>query len=275
MIRIIVVLLFLTGIFTKGFSQTQDPSNAEVLKNYNAPTYFTTLRLDYYFKERGSYLYWEGNYNTNPDYALLSGRYAFYNMIGYEHHAGGKWYLGLSENFRFDYTKGNNSLITKFNISHRGKIKSIDFIKELSAEYLYYLSNSAGQQPNAQGRIGLGSALHKKFNFKKSSLGFMFSYRVYLCTDFRDADLSIYSNRTFDLTRMRFDVYYGINKNIYVGLFAMRETEYYYTLGGFDSQMNVIPDYRINKITPTFGLTLNYIFHPENSENIIPGLPFR
>jgi hypothetical protein len=261
-------------------AQVTNPEQASVHKDVKKASPTTTLRADYYFP-KGSYLYWEGNYNFNKEYTYLTNGYRVYNQIGYEHAATSFWYIGASAKHQLAYT-APNTLVAKANITHRGKIGSFGFIKELSGEYIYTFPNStagatAKQPTNARGSLSVG--LYKQFNIAKRPLITSLFYRVYLNTNMGE----IYKNRRFDFIKFRLDISYGITKNIYAGLYGMLDSEHYYTLASttYDASGNLIesiPDYRQNRINPVVGFSLNFIFRQEGfdkEKEILPGLPFR
>jgi hypothetical protein len=241
--------------------------SAEVRKEYQPTSYWLTLRANAYLKS-GSYFFFEGNLKNKKSFSSLNEYNERHFMLGYEQKASEKWYLGFS--LRHLSSRDLNYFAPKINITHRGVIKKIDFIKELSAEDFllkkYYQSNII--------RIGLSAALGKKIAIGKTNWYPMLSYRAFLIYDVKNGKNSYLANRKIDLTRLRFDLHYIIIPNLSVGLFAMRETEYLYVLGYSQNSISY-PDAKENKVAPILGLTLNYNFKPENTSSPIPGLPFR
>jgi hypothetical protein len=259
--------IFIILIHSVGAGAQAVSDSALVHKDYQQNSYWLTLRADAYLKS-GSYFFFEGNLKTKNSFSSLNEYNNRHFMLGYELKASYKWYFGLSvRNLSSRYM---NYFVPKVNLTHRGSIKKINFIKELSAEDLllkkYYSSNLI--------RLGLSAGLGKNFKIGKTNWYGMMSYRVFLIYDLKNGKNSYLANRKIDLTRLRFDLHYIIIPNLYIGVFAMRETEYLYVLGYSQNGINY-PDMKENRVAPTFGLTLNYIFKPENNSSIIPGLPYR
>jgi hypothetical protein len=252
----------------RAFPQSVSDS-AQVHRDYYKNTYWLTLRLDNYFKS-GSYFFFEANLKSNNPFYSVTEVNNRHFMLGYELKASDKWYFGASVRHLSNPTM--NYFVPRCNVTHRGVVKKIDFIKELSGEQMllkkYYTYDLT--------RVGMGVALGKNFKIGKTNWYAMLSYRAFLVLDFKNGKNSYLSNRKIDLTRLRFDLIYRITPNINMGIFAMRETAYGYILGSYDMNSVLIhPDYKENNVAPTYGLTLNYILKPENNQAIIPGLPFR
>ena len=158
----------------------------------------------------------------------------------------------------------------KANATHRGKIGSVQFIKELSLEYIHHF-NYAFFDTKKDLQVGLGVALYKDFDVFKKPLGIMLSYKIVLNSNL---EFDIYKDRKIDFTKMRADVFYGITKNLYIGLFAMRETEYYYPIGTSDVAGNNIYT-KVNSVNPIVGANINIVLNSDKVTKYIPGLPFR
>jgi hypothetical protein len=274
----ILSVLFLCEflLFFQTNAQVTNPQDAAVHADVKKITPTTTLRADYYFT-KGSYLYWEGNYNFNKEYTYLTNNYRVYNQVGYEHAATSFWYIGASAKHQLAYT-APNTLIAKANITHRGKIGSVGFIKELSGEYIYAfpdptIKTTTKQPTNARASLSVG--LFKQFKVANRPLVTSLYYRVYLNTNMGD----LYKNRRFDFIKFRLDVSYGITKNIYAGIYGLLDSEHYFTLASYDiNGTPITPNYRLNRINPIVGISLNFIFKQEGfdkEKEILPGLPFR
>jgi hypothetical protein len=259
--------VFLILAFSSEASAQNVSDSAQVHRDHQQNSYWLTLRMDAYLKS-GSYFFLEGNLKSKNSYLSLNEHNIRHFMLGYEHKASDKWYLGIS--VRNLSTRYMNYFVPKLNITHRGHIKKINFIKELSLEEMlvkkYYTYNLT--------RVGFSAALGSNFEIGKTNWYAMLSYRAFLVYDLQNGKNSYLSNRKIDLTRLRFDLYYVMTPNIYIGLFAMKETEYIYVFGSTQNGIDY-PDVKENRIAPTFGLSLNYIFKPENNPTLIPGLPFR
>jgi hypothetical protein len=252
--------------------QAQDiiPEDAPIRRDWNSIIPTATLRADYLLKS-GSYAYFESNYNFNKEYFYLTHNYRLYGQAGYEHAFTDHWYFGGSAKYQWSYS-GPNSAVAKANITHRGKIGSFGFIKEISGEYIHLFSNLSTNSINARGSIAAG--LYKDFQVLKRPLIASVFYRLYINTILNDV---IYKYRKFDFSKGRLDLAYGIHENLYIGIYGMLDTEYYFTLGIFDEFGNALyPNYRRNRINPIVGLSINLLFRQDkNDKTFLPGLPFR
>ncbi len=271
MIDFKVLISLLLCFASAGFIAAQDrPSDAPIEKDRKSLTVLSGLNGAYYFKEN-SCLYYSVDYNFNEDYRYrITNSTRLYNRVGLEMNIGGRWYGGGSISHRLAYDPKKNMATLKGNLSHRGKIGSVQFLKELSVEYIHHF-NYDFFDTDKDIQLGIGAALFKDFNVAGRPLGLLLSYKILLNTKLQ---YDIYKYRNIDFTKFRFDVFYGLSKSVYVGIYAMRETEYYYPLGTSDAQGNNIY-FKRNDISPVVGVNLNFILHPENMERYIPGLPFR
>ncbi|HWZ21638.1 MAG TPA: hypothetical protein VNW06_03230 [Cytophagaceae bacterium] len=246
------------------------PAGAPIHKQYLNTTVLSGLKGEYYFK-KNSCVYYSADYNFNQNYRYrVTNSTRVYNRLGVEMNVGGRWYLGGSLSHRLAYDTRLNMATVKGNLTHRGKIGSVQFIKEFSVEYIHHF-NTTFFNKNSDIQAGIGAALYKDFKVMKRPLGFLLSYKIILNSNLQ---YDIYKNRNIDFTKLRIDVFYGITKNIYFGLYAMRDTEYFYPPGTSDAFGNNIY-YRQNNVYPIVGATLNIVLHPENIEKYIPGLPLR
>jgi hypothetical protein len=84
--------------------------------------------------------------------------------------------------------------------------------------------------------------------------------------DFKNDGSSNYDTRYIDNTRLRFEIDYQIAKSLVLSLFAIRDTQYSY-------RVNLGDEARVNRITPTFGLGINFIMN--SPEDYIPGFPIK
>lgn len=246
------------------------PADAPVIKNYADLTVLAGVKGEYYFREN-SCVFYSVDYNFNENYRYrITNSTRLYNRLGVEINAAGRWYVGASVSHRLGYIDTLSMATVKANVTHRGKIGSIKFIKELSGEYIHHFNYPFfDKQKDLQ--AGLGVALYKDVKVAKRPLGFLLSYKILLNSNLQ---FDIYKDRRIDFTRMRADVFYGITPTLYIGLFAMRETEYYYPLGTSDAAGNNIYN-KVNSITPMVGVHLNVVLKPENIADYIPGLPLR
>ncbi len=264
------ILTLTSALLFCGLKAQDKPADAPIHKEYTNLTALSGVKAEYYFKEK-SCVFFSSDYNTNENYRYrVTNSTRIYNRLGLEMNAGGRWYLGGSVSHRLAYDAKHSMATIKANATHRGKIGSIQFIKELSVEYIHHF-NSTFFDTNKDVQVGIGAALYKDFEVAERPLGFLLSYKVILNSKLQ---YDIYKDRNIDFTKLRFDVFYGITKNIYFGIFAMRETEYFYPPGTSDAFGNNIY-FRQNNVYPIVGANLNIVLHPENMENYTPGLPFR
>jgi len=281
-----LIITFLSSIISPSFSQST------ASKRYRDPALWQSLKADYFLKN-GSLIYFESNYRSsfNPIFNNLGDRFPannffrIHNLLGFEYKASPHWYPGISGKFvdlsneYIFYTQPY--LYHKGYINGKGKMengrwKGIEFIKEGAFELLSY------QKSNDLARLSARVILAKKINLTKKTvphllrevsegeiprsrseqalknshnLKFLFSYRVFQIFVINDPDNSFYDKRRFDKTRLRFDIEYILNDKFSIDVFAMRETDYFYS----DASGSFLEG-NLNFITPTFGLELKYTF---------------
>ncbi|HXA01229.1 MAG TPA: hypothetical protein VNW99_04530 [Cytophagaceae bacterium] len=263
-------ILFLF-IISEASAQTTVNDSAQVRHDYQPTALNFSLRAEYYLKN-GSYFFAEALYKSSKSYYSTSEVFKEYLWVGYEHKASEKWYLGISGR-TLQFPK-EVSFIGRVNVSHRGKIRSLGFLKELTMDQI-----SRKSKQNYV-RAGLAIGLYKKIRLGKTTIIPVLSYKAYEIFDLKNPN-TFFKNRLIDLTRLRLDVYVMVHKNLFLGIYAMRETDYYYTLGysvpdpNNPSVMIYYPDFKVNSIIPTFGFSLNFILNPDNNTSLIPGLPLR
>jgi hypothetical protein len=270
-----ILFFILSGSFllqAENEASAQVNDSAQVHHDYQPTAWDFSLRSEYYFK-KGSYIFAEGLYKASESYFSTSEVFKAYLWLGYEHRASEKWYFGISGR-TLRYPK-EVSFISRVNVSHRGKISSLGFLKELTLDQITRKSRQN------YARLGMAIGLYKKITLGKLTFVPVFSYKAYQIFDLRNPN-SFFKNRRIDLSRLRFDLYLMLHKNICFGLYAMRETDFYYALGYSvpdPSNPSVIlysvPDYKVNRIIPTFGCSLDFMIHPDNNSGLIPGLPLR
>jgi hypothetical protein len=267
--KIFIVFLF---IISEAAAQTTVSDSAEIHHDYQPNAWNFSLRTEYYLT-KGSYFFAEGLYKASKAYYSTSEVFKEYIWIGYEQKASEKWYLGISgRGLRYANEK---SFIMRVNVSHRGSLGKICFLKELSFDQVSMKSKQN------YGRVGFTLGFYKAIPCGKLTMLPVLSYKAMEIFDLKNPN-SFFKNRRIDLSRLRLDVYLYAKRNFYLGLYAMRETDFYYALGYSvpdPSNPSVIlysvPDYRVNRVTPVFGCSLNYILKPENNTTSIPGLPLR
>jgi hypothetical protein len=266
--KIFILFLFITSTTT---AQNVNDT-AQVRHDYQPTAFNISFRSEYYLK-KGSYFFAEGLYKASQSYYYYTSEvFKEYLWVGYEHKASEKWYLGISGR-ALQFPK-EASFISRVNVSHRGKIGSLGFLKE------HTLDQISMKNKQNYARVGLAAGLYKKFKLGKTTIIPMLSYKAYQIFDLKNSN-SVFKNRLIDLTRMRLDIYFMVHKNLFLGIYAMRETDYYYILGYSVPDPNnplvmiYYPDVKVNSIIPTFGFSLNFILKPDNNASLIPGLPLR
>lgn len=276
--RFSILLLVITSPFLCKGQNVAD----KIVKEYRPNAWRLTLRYDHYLKT-GSFFFFENNnrFNQQP---TLGNSFPFnihrtYLMAGYEQKAAEKWYLGISEkyvveaNFKMPHHK---YLYTRLNVSHRGNLLKMKFIKEVALEHIHNLKKS--DNPNIiienRGRLSLSPSLVKQFKVNGRALYLILNYRAYLLFDFNNDGMSSYDKRKIDKTRLRVEVDYRISDKILFSLFAIRDTDYSYRLSQFDQFNNMtVEEARVNRITPTFGMSINFTMNAP--EDFLPGFPIK
>ena len=265
-----IFILFLFIISEVAAQNVND--SAQVQHDYQPTALTVSLRTEFYLK-KGSYLFAEGLYKSSKSYYSTSEVFKEYFWVGYEHKASEKWYLGISGR-TLQYPK-EVSFISRVNVTHRGKISRLGFLKEFTLDQI---SRKSKQN---YARAGLAVGLYKKIKVGKAIIIPVLSYKAYEIFDLKNSN-SFFKNRRIDLTRMRLDIYFIAYKNLFFGIYAMRETDYYYALGysvpdPYNPSVILysVPDFKVNRVTPTFGFSVNFILKPDNNSSLIPGLPLR
>jgi len=266
----IAIAVFLLQLFSFPLKSQDFPPDAPISKIYNTTSPRAGIKGEYFFQQN-SCVFYSMDYNFNPNHRYwITNATRINNTIGLEMNASNRWYIGGSISHRLSYVKNQNLATAKVNFSHRGNIKSIQFIKELSYEYIHHF-NDPFYITQKDFQTGMAAGLYKTFQLFKRPLGIFPSYKAILNSGLQ---FDIYKNRKIDFTRLRLDVFYGITDNVYIGVFAMKETEYYtYSSSGGNPPVNIY--FRINNIKPVIGLNLNIVLNADKIENYIPGLPFR
>jgi len=235
-----------------------------VSKFYYPNTIRASISGNYYFQS-GTYIYIESS-GTYQDGFYIREFSPFNKLnsidlgIGVQFQISEKWSGGLSQ--RLARSQVNGLSYTGFNIEHQGKIKKIDFIKLASLDYRKHINANI----NDLALIGLLGGLHKSINIKDRQLGFMVSYRAFKIRELGGDEFSVFKKRFINKTILRVDAYIEAVKGIYIGLFALRDTNYY-------PSANSGANDRLNIITPTYGVTLNFVINGKNKLNALPGMP--
>ncbi|GAL84794.1 hypothetical protein CHU_3823 [Sporocytophaga myxococcoides] len=235
-----------------------------VSKFYHPNTFRASISGNCYFQS-GTYIYIEssGSYQEGfyiRDFSPFNKLNSVDLGIGVQFQISEKWSGGLSQ--KLARSQVNGLSYTGFNVEHQGKIKNIDFIKLATLEYRKHINAPV----NDLGMIALLGGLHKSIKVKERQLGFMASYRAFKIREIGGDEYSIFRKRFINKTVLRIDVYFEAIKGIYIGLFALRDTNYY-------PSANAGANDKLNIITPTYGVTLNFVINGKNRLNVLPGMP--
>lgn len=249
-----------------------------LVRMYQPNSYRIIARADHYLKT-GSFVFLENEsqfkrYERSDIY--LGNSFPFRNMsrnhiiFGYEHKAGEKWYAGGS--VKYIFAPDENNFFSRVNISHRGDVFKLKFIKEAALEHV---ARPRSDNPyiiiQNYGRFSFAPSLVKKVNVFSKPLFLILHYRAFLLFDFNNDGIGAYKNRKIDRTELRVEADYRISDKIILSLFGIRETDYSYrieTNGSF-----LIPEARVNKVTPAFGISINFVMNAP--EDYIPGFPVK
>jgi hypothetical protein len=254
-------------------SNTTSLDSAEVKKVYRPWTTFASLRAEKLFA-KGSSLYGELSYAAPKAYTSLNEAYKSFLWIGYEQAFTTKWYGGISGRVNF-VEQGTGSFFTRLNFAHRGQIGKFFLYKEASFEHLFF-AEAPNYKRKAEGRFSPSIGLGRNFNVAGKALYVGINYRFFINFDFEDDKRSLYDKRKIDRTKLRIDVAYQFLPHWSLGIYYLRDTEYYYTLAQFDANnKQIVPDYKLNQITEGLGVTLTYLLFKEKPDQYIPGLPSR
>ncbi|MDW7691783.1 hypothetical protein R9C00_16440 [Flammeovirgaceae bacterium SG7u.111] len=179
-------------------------------------------------------------------------------LLGYEYQFKGRWSAGflqrLYRNSRFD------THASQLFLRHGGHIGSLFFDKRLSYEYRYSEQNAEGNP------LSLFVSLGKSFQVKGLVFFTALSYEL---SQFTALESSA-DQRRINKTRLRYDLVWVSNNGFQAGLYARKETRYFFAQEQYDEEGNLIKSYRkLNLISPQFGVSLRYIFNLDNRKETI------
>jgi hypothetical protein len=262
----IVTSLFCSIVF---LASAQSSSIIDVHKSYQKEIFQFVPRVDVAFDNIRLNVYWSAVINTDVAYKSLIENRQWYSQIGLDLGLSQKWYVGASNRMNGG-ASGKNiyNYTTRMYLQHRGKIKSLLFLKELVYEQFNFTSNTQVQvSPSgvtysrrpAVGRIGLGFGIGKYFNVNENQFIVFLSYKAYLQIDYGDKENILFKNRFIDYTNARLDLGYLVNKTWYAGIYVSRDTYYSY--------IPASTPYNINTITPVIGVVCNLILHSKRTND--------
>lgn len=230
-------------------------------KIYLPNSYLTTLRADYYFKNKAFlYLKAEGQQDYVSSLSKLGGQTDQFRLTpATEWRYTSKWYQGVAlwlygtrqQNGSYFYLNGMYTYIGHRGLINRPGSRFLNGI-EILKEFLLERQNAKGDA--SQGsynpglvQLGFKVAIVKpiKLNEKqllRPAIGLQI-FRQY----YDNEDKNPYK-RFIDESRFRFDINYLPNPNLVINLFAMRRTQYL-----------PIKD-NTNLVYPTYGFGISYYF---------------
>lgn len=273
-----VGLLLLAGI-SSVWAQSRAVDSAEIKKVYRPWVTYTSARFEALIKdgsslfaEYGTMLEFKGLERISQDeYYALNENYSSFLWLGYEHAFTEHWYAGASGKINF-VQQGDGSFFNRFNIAHRGHIGKLFFYKEVAFEYLSYATDTYKQE---EGRFSPSIGLGRQLKIRDKPLYIGVNYRAFVNFYFKNDKSNIYDRRKIDRTKLKAEVSYGFLPHWHIGVYYLRDTEYYYALGGTTMLGDPIPDNKINRITEGVGFTLTYLLFKEKSDQYITDLPAR
>ncbi|HEY8399977.1 MAG TPA: hypothetical protein VIK89_01875 [Cytophagaceae bacterium] len=257
-LAVLIALLYLP------FAAKSQSRSENLFKEHNSLSFFFSPRVQY-FTPSQSFLFYEGAAVFNKNFPIghsfpLNSISDIYNTIGYEHKASENWYLGISGTLRSRFARTIPSY--RINITHIGNIKSFKFIKEVS---LHYIDNPKSDNPHVivsdEGIVSFYFKLLKRFKLSNSQfVDAYIGYRPSIYFDYVNDNYSAYDGRTIDFTRGFLGVNYSISNSVLVGVYAAKETSYWYR------GVKILDVEKVNTITPVVGLNFTYLFK-QNREN--------
>ncbi|HSZ71149.1 MAG TPA: hypothetical protein VK750_00640 [Cytophagaceae bacterium] len=277
-----VCLFLLLGVSVVR-AQSVAVDSAKIQKEYRPWVTYTSARVEKIFTkgsslfaEYGTLLQFRGITRISQDtagYYSLNENYNSFLWAGYEHAFTEHWYGGISGKANFVQI-GSGSFFTRFNVAHRGHISKLFFYKEFAFEYLSYTIYKGYKRPD-EGRISASIGLGRKWQFGKKSLYVGVNYRLFVNFDLKDNKNGFYNNRKIDRTKLKAEITYGFNPHLHLTAYYLRDTEYYYSLGGTTASGSPIADSKINRITEGIGFTLTYLLFKDNPDKYVTELPAR
>lgn len=231
----------------------------ETVKSYQPKSYWFTADFDYLIGDK-THLLGQLNFRESFEETELDRGHL---MLGASYDMTEYWQVGITE--RFVYEPYMNYLFSQAFVSHRGKIGSLDFIKTGSIELINHFSEPrGGGVVKDYGRFSALAVLGKDFSLAGLDWRGELSYQLFV--HFHPDDDMERETRRIDRTRLKAELFCQLTKGIYLGAFAMRDTFYYFTLGGVryiqegDGNLREEPYDAVkrNRITPVYGLSLRF-----------------
>ncbi len=227
------IILFLFPI-----SLLAQNTETETIFNPKIATFWANAE---YIFENGNFAFLETRLHSTK------GANSFDAQLGYEFRFSQKWSGGLA--VRKNWQEKYDWLSGRIYAAHNGKIRSIEFLKILSAEYF----RSDFQK---LWRTRLQLAISRNFQLKKGFLRPILSFEL-----FKEYPIpeNSYPKRIFDRSELRAELAYAPIKNFSFSFFYLHPTDYFKVLAIYNAQNQLIsPDRNLNILSPTFGIRLHY-----------------
>lgn len=180
---------------------------------------------------------------------LMVGKLWFFNQ---------SWQGGVSGRYALE---NNRSLFfSRLFLRHRGYLKKIKLIKRLDWEHITDSIDPSLYWARTSGFI----EAERVFKLNKRIIYSSVSYQFFINHRTAQNPIPEDNERFIDRTRLRLNVGLPINRWL-VSLFLLRETDYFYAQEVFDETGSLKKPFRkLNIFTPTYGLSIRYIWSKES-----------
>ena len=239
-----------------------------LIKSKQKPEIWSSLSYEAYIKNKNR-IFYETNFRfvTSSVFSKISmfpfKRIQF--MLGYEWILSEKWYAGISEQLAIE--PDSKIYFTGIFLGHKGKLSDLEFIKRFRIEYVSYDENrnNVGSRGDNIARLSFYFHFTKQFKIGNIRVKPILSYELFRWHEFSEVERKKKNQRRIDKTRLKFDFNVFISNKLNIGVFVMKEVDYYFSLstGGRYNKDGVLiqspqPERKNNRITPTYGINLLY-----------------
>ncbi len=197
-------------------------------------------------------------YSTLPDNQnTIAEAFPFYRAhlwVGRQWHFSEAWQGSLSG--RVALENNRQLLFSTLYAQHSGSLGRFKLVKRLQWEHLTDSQETPLYWARTSGWLWLSTSFQRRaFAWKPIlSYQFFFNHRT------ADNPIPAENERLIDRTRLRFDLTL-CTAAWRVGVFAMRETDYFFAQEVFDENGEMKKPFRkLNLITPTYGISFRYIW---------------
>lgn len=252
----ISVLFFIVFTFLKSI-QAQEIDKYCPEKDFN-------LRLNSeFFLQNGSFIFYESNWQIghNQVYDKINSLpfYQMYHLIGYEIPFSGRWAGGIG--MRHNYFNRLRISSIRGHLNHSSQIFDFVFFKEFSFERYWQTNNNQDYS-----QAGLRLMLGRDVKFKKKSFRPVFGYDLF--KNFFEEDLA--KNRRIHRTNLRLGVDYFFKKNLSLGVYYDKQTDYYfadeYYIEDEEGILTKIPERKLNIILPVWTVRLHWQWYKNEDD---------